>query len=75
MEVRELRTKHPRRKLATKIRTETAKVRNAPESRGNILAGTNKIIALLLSCPLSPVPDGNLSKLDAVNSLSVSEVP
>ena len=66
---------HPRRKRATKIRTETAKVRNAPESRENARAGTSKIIALLLPCLLSPVPGGNLSKLDAVSSLSVSGVP
>ena len=73
--VRELRTEHPRRKRATKIRTEMAKVRNVPESRGNARAGTSKIIALLLPCPLLPVPGGNLSKLDAVSSKSVSGVP
>ena len=46
--VRELRTEHPRRKRATKIRTLTAKARNVPESRGNARAGASKIIALLL---------------------------
>ena len=39
---------HPRKKRATKIRTETVKVRNLPESRGNARAGTSKKIALLL---------------------------
>ena len=48
--VRELRTEHPRRKQATKIRIETAKVRDVSESRGNVRAGTSKIIALLLPC-------------------------
>ena len=47
------------------IRTETAKVRNAPGARGNARAGASKIIVLLLPCPLSPVPGGNSSKLDA----------
>ena len=73
--VRERRTEHPRRKRATKIRTVTAKVRNVPESRGNARDGTSKIIALLLPCPLLPVPGGNLSKLDAGSSQSVSGVP
>ena len=73
--VRERRTEHPRRKRATKIRTVTAKVRNAPESRGNARDGTSKIIALLLPCPLLPVPGGNLSKLDAGSPKSVSGVP
>ena len=72
--VRERRTEHPRRKRATKIRTVTAKVRNVPESRGNACAGTCKIIALLLPCPLLPVSGGNLSKLDAGSSKSVSGV-
>ena len=70
--IREFRTEHPRRKWATKIRTEMAKVRNVPESRGNARAGTSKIIALPLPCPLLPVPGGNLSKLDSGSSQSVS---
>ena len=65
----------PRRKRATKIRTEMAEVRNVPESRGNARAGASKIIALLLPCPLLPVLGGNLSKLDAGRSKSVSGVP
>ena len=73
--VRERRTEHPRRERATKIRTVTAKVRNVPESRGNARDGTSKIIALLLPCPLLPVPGGNLSKLDAGSSKSVFGVP
>ena len=48
---------------------------NVPESRGNARAGTSKIIALLLLCSLLPVPGGNLSKLDAVSTKSVSGVP
>ena len=66
---------NPRRKRATKIRTEMAKARNVPESRGNARAGTSKVIALLLPCPLLPVPGGNLSKLYARGSQSVSGVP
>ena len=73
--VRERRTEHPRRKRASKIRTETAKVRNVPESRGNARAGKGKIIALLVPCPLLPVPGGNLSKLHSRGPKSVSGVP
>ena len=73
--VRERRTENPRRKRATKIRTVTAKVCNVPESRGNACAGTSQIIALLLPCFLLPVPGGNLTKLDAGSSKSVSGVP
>ena len=47
--VREFRTEHPRKKRATNIRTKTAKVRNASESRGNARVGTSKIIAIILS--------------------------
>ena len=45
---------------------------SAPEARLNARAGASLSIALLLPCPLLPVPGGNLSKLDAGTSLSVS---
>ena len=70
--VREFRTKHLRKRRATKISSETAKVRSAPEARLNARTGTSLSIALLLPCPLLPVPGGNLSNLDAGTSLSVS---
>ena len=73
--VRELRTDHPRRKRATKIRTETAKVRNASKSRGKARAGTNKIIALPVTCPLLLISSEIMSKMDAESSLSVFGVP
>ena len=45
---------------------------SAPESRGNARAGASKSIALLLPCPLLPVPSRSSSKLDAGSSLSIS---
>ena len=53
-------------------RQKCATCRNRAE---NARAGTNKIIALLLPCPLLPVPGGNLSKLGAGSSKNVSGVP
>ena len=71
--VRELRTKHPRKRRVTKIRFENANVRNAPGARLNARAGTSFVIAVLLPCPLLAVLAVNLSKRDAGMRLSVSE--
>ena len=45
---------------------------SAPKARPNARAGTSLSITLLLPCPLLSVLGGNLSKLDAGTSLSVS---
>ena len=50
-------------------------MRNAQESRVNARTGTNILIALILPSSLSPFPGQSSSKMDAVNSLSVSEMP
>ena len=71
-EVRELRTKHPRKRRATKIRFENANVCNAPGARLNARAGANCVIAFLLPCPLLAVLGVNSSKRDAGMRLGVS---
>ena len=73
--IREFRTKRLRKRRAMKINSETAKVLqycSAAGARLNARTGTSLSIALLLPCPLLPVPGGNLFKIDAGTSLSVS---
>ena len=70
--IRERRTKHPRKRRATKIRSENANVCNAPEARLNARAGTSFVIAVLLPCPLLAVLGVNSSKQDAGMQLGVS---
>ena len=70
--VREPRTKHPRKRRATKIRSENANVRNAPGARLNARNGTISVIAVLLPSPLLAVLGVNSSKREAGMRLGVS---
>ena len=70
--VRELRTKHPRKRRATKIRPENANACDAPEARGIARDGASCGIAFLLPCPLFAVLGVNSSKRDSGMRLGVS---
>ena len=72
MGARDLRTEHPRKRRATKIRSENANACNAPEARGIARDGASCEIAFLLPCPLFAVLGVNSSKRDAGMRLGVS---
>ena len=69
---RDLRTKHPRKRRATKIRSENANACDAPEARGIARNGAELRNCVSLLCPLFAVLGVNSSKRDAGMRLGVS---